>query len=61
MTTPWRWDVEAKSEGDRFGWKLIVNRLDREKAEDTADYYAMRHPEWQIRLLDTKTGEVIHR
>ena len=60
MSTSWRWQVEARSEGDRFSWKRLVDRLDRERAEDAADRYAARHPEWQIRLLDTTTGEVIH-
>lgn len=56
----WLWVVEARNADSRFGWSCVVDRLDRKRADETAAFYANRYPEWQMRLHDKATGEVIH-
>jgi hypothetical protein len=56
----WLWRVEARTGGYLFGWSRIVDRLSRKVAGETAEFYAGRYPEWQLRLHDEETGELIH-
>ncbi len=58
MSAPWRWRVQART--GRSGWATQVDRLDRDTAGETADAYALIHPEWELRLEDESTGEIVY-
>jgi hypothetical protein len=57
MTAPWRWRVEAQH--GKSGWATQADRLSRDLAAETAQVYAVIHPEWQLRLVDDATAEIV--
>lgn len=55
MSAGWQWKVQAEA-GKR--WSTQVDRLNRQTAGETAEFYARRY-EWTLRLLDDETGETV--
>lgn len=60
MSAGWAWRVQARVPSGVCGWSTRVDRLNRGTADSTAEWLAERYPEWEIRLLDDATGEIVH-
>jgi hypothetical protein len=58
MTAP-TWCVQERTHSHRE-FRTYVDRLERDIAIETAQVLHHLHPDWQMRIVDEVTGELLH-